>query len=237
MTAVPDDEPSSGLAGQVFLFLHAGGLPVQAIAHQLAALRCLGQPDAFFDLEGSMWSALKTTTYESFDDYLLSLVDRGNEPAGRLSAIIDYRDLLWLEQRPLFQEQLRQRLRVARLTFLDPALQACRRVEASTSKPGEKPGFAAIARALVEIEEAEEQGGIFFRRHALPSVRLRVEDLARPSVPALKELLTRWSIRLPDDGSVTPIPSPSHEELETVAAFRAEATKRHWAHALRPKLA
>ncbi|MGI9492910.1 MAG: hypothetical protein ACR2QF_10980 [Geminicoccaceae bacterium] len=229
------------LAGDVVLFLHAGGVPIEALARQLKALGCFGEPKAHFDLDGSMWSAVSDAKTNSFADYLSGLIDWTASDAGRLSALIDYRDLLWLEQRPLFQEQLRQRLRVIRFAFLDPALQALRRTNAqrlrSTASGDEdrKTGFAELARELVEIEEVEQIGERFCKRHGLPLVRLWIEDLSRPGVPALSGLLDRWSIRLPEDGHFLPIEPPEHSELETVAAFRAEADRQHWSHALLPE--
>ncbi|MGI9450749.1 MAG: hypothetical protein ACR2QH_08965 [Geminicoccaceae bacterium] len=229
---------SKRLAGEVILFLHAGGLPIEAVARQLKALKCFGEPKAHFDLDGPMWSAVNDTKMGSFADYLISLIDWTPSDAGRLSTLIDYRDLMWLEQRPIFREQLRQRLRVVRLAFLDPALQALRRINAQSllsSVPGDgnrKPGFAELARELVEIEEAELIGDEFCKRRGLPLARLWIEDLARPGVPALSGLLDRWSIRLPEEGLFLPIEPPSRLELESVAAFRAEADRRHWSHAL-----
>lgn len=240
--ALMSDDAGAGLAGEVFLFLHAGGLPISAVADQLEALRCFGKPNACFDLDGPMWSALSNKKTEGFADYLTSLVDRTDKSTGILSAIIDYQDLLWLEQRPAFEEQLRQRLRIIRLAFLDPALQAYRRPPRRAARLHEGAfveyddalGFAEIARELVRVEEAEQLGDLFCKRHGLPTVKLWIEDLARPGVPALRGLLARWAIPLPDDGRFLPIEPPSQEELETVAVFRAEASRRHWSHALLP---
>ncbi len=223
-----------GLASEVFLFLHAGGLPIDAVADQLSALRCFGRVKAHFDLDGPMWSAVAGGKASGFEDYLVGLIDRTDKPSGVLSALIDYRDLLWLEQRPIFLQQLRQRLRVVRLAYLDPALQAFRRQRAWLREDRAKPGFAEIARDLVGIEEADDRGAGFCRRHGLPKVKLWVEDLARPGVPALRGLLDRWSIPLAKDGRVLAIAPPSLAELETVAAFRREAAHRHWSHALLP---
>lgn len=223
-----------GLGGEVFLFLHAGGLPTKDVAKQLASLGCFGKPDAHFDLDGPMWSALAGAKGDSFATYLVSLVDRTDRPTGLLSAIIDYRDLLWLEQRSIFQEQLRQRLRVIRVTFLDQALQAFRRAALARSGHDTTPSFNEIAREMIGIEEAEQAGDVFCKRHGQPNAKLWVEDLARPGVPALRGLLARFSMARSDDQPILPIPSPGNAELEAVTAFRAEAKHRHWSHALLP---
>ena len=237
-----DDENAINgrVAGEAIFFLHAGGLPINGVSRQLTALRCFGEPKAHFDLDGPMWSAAKDADANSFADYLASLIDWTSHDGGRLSALIDYRDLLWLEQRSIFQDQLRQRLRVVRLAFLDPALQALRRIRAvkrldSAPSGDHWPGFAELARELVEIEEAEEIGDRFCKRHSLPLAKLWIEDLARAGVPVLCGLLDRWSIRLPEGGQFLPIEPPSRSELEAVAAFRAEADRRHWSHALLPE--
>lgn len=238
--ANPKGEAKARLAGEAILFLHAGGLPIDAVARQLKALRCFGEPKAHFDLDGSMWSAVNGRGSSSFADYLASLIDRTPHDAGRLSALIDYRDLLWLEQRQVFKEQLCQRLRVIRLAFLDPAMQAYRRLKAERSLhsvPDDRapsPGFADLARELVAVEEAEGVGDGFCKRYGLPLAKLWVEDLARPGVPALSGLLDRWSIRLPEGGRFLPIEPPSRSDLEAVSAFRTEAGHRHWSHALLP---
>ena len=241
INADPDKgEMPSRLASEAVLFLHAGGVPIDSLTRQLSALRCFGEPNAHFDLDGPMLSAMNGTGVSDFARYLVSLIDWTAHDAGRLSALIDYRDLLWLEQRPIFKEQLHQRLRVVRLAFLDPALQAYRRlktVQALNPSPGDtdgEPGFARLARELIEVEEAEQIGDDFCKRHGLPLVKLWVEDLARPGVPALCGLLNRWSIQMPDGGQIVPIDPPAHAELEIVAAFRAEADRRHWSHALLP---
>lgn len=237
----------SQLASEVVLFLHAGGLPDEAIAHQLASLQCFGKPRAYFDLDGPMWLGVRASEARGFADYLKGLIDWTVNESGILSALIDYRDLLWLEQRRIFQEQLRQRLRIVRFAFLDPALQAYRcsmvarsrrevRSQSEASPTGDAgPGFVDLARQLIEIEQAEDLGDMFCKRHGLPAVKLWIEDLARPGVPALRGLLARWSIAVPEQGCIVPIEPPSASELETVAAFRTEASRRHWSHALLPK--
>lgn len=240
--ATMTEKPERRLASEVFLFLHAGGLPLESLTRQLEALGCFGRPEAFFDLEGPMWSRATSRGALSFADYLAGVIQRKEEGSTILSALVDYRDLLWLEQRPIFEDQLRQRLRVVRLAFLDPALQAYRRLMALRAGEGAPeageatPGFAELARELVRIEEAEQLGDIFCGRHGLPMVKLWVEDLARPGVPALRGLLARWSIPAPDDDRFLPIDPPTLTELETISAFRAEAARRHWSHALLPSV-
>ncbi len=238
--ATAQDGRKGMVAGETILFLHAGGIPSEALSKQLTALKCFGKPKAYFDLDGLMWSEMIGTDKRGFADYLASLIDWTSHDGGRLSALIDYRDLLWLEQRPVFREQLRQRLRVVRLAFLDPALQAFRRIQALRTLDPVKddrhdpPGFAELARELVEIEEAEQLGDGFCKRYGLPMVKLWIEDLARSRVPVLSGLLDRWSIHLPEGGHLMPIEPPLRTELEAVAAFRAEADRRHWSHALLP---
>jgi hypothetical protein len=230
------------LASEVFLFLHAGGIPIDGISHQLSALGCFGKPDAWFDLDGRMWARMQGEGANGFAAYLESLIDRTEASGGILSALVDCQDLLWLEQRPIFQDQLRQRLRVARLTFLDPALQACRRWRAAEIQRGRHrdehaaPGFAEFSRELIGIEEAEHRGDVFCRRHGLPMVKLWVEDLARPGVPALRALLARWSLPSPAETGFLPIDPPARAEQEITAALRAEASRRHWSHALLPRV-
>jgi hypothetical protein len=232
----------AGLASEVFLFLHAGGVPIDGIARQLEALGCFGQPDAWFDLDGRMWTRMRSLGADSLAGYLESLITRTDHGGGILSAVVDYQDLLWLEQRPMVRDQLRQRLRVVRLAFLDPALQAYRRWRAartaSCPAPNDHaaPGFADLSRELIGIEEAEQLGDVFCQRHGLPMVKLWVEDLARPGAPALRGLLARWSLPPPDDASFLPIDPPARAEQEITAAFRAEAARRHWSHALLPRV-
>jgi hypothetical protein len=67
--------------------------------------------------------------------------------------------------------------------------------------------------------------------------RLWVEDLARAGTPTLLNLLDRWSLTCPEAARLRPIGPPTDQELEAVATFRAEARKRHWGHALKPRTA
>ena len=215
-------------------FLHAGGLPIDAIAELFASTGCLGRPRDLFDLDGSMWRQVRGRGSATFADYLASEIDDARADGRRFAALIDWRDLLWLERRPPFRNLLRHPFRAVRLACLDPALQAKRRLTPNAESDAE-PDFAALSRELIALEEDEGLGDDFARRHRLQLPRLWVEDLSRTGVPALRGLLDRWSIPLSDEVTLQPIDAPTSTELEAVAAFRSEARKRHWSHALTPR--
>lgn len=236
-----DALPEGGRLGQTELpvfFFHAGGLPLAAIADLLDSTGCLGHPRNVFDLDGSMWVSARERASADFSSYLASLTDEARADGKRFAAFVDWRDLLWLERRPAFEDLLRHPFRAVRLAFLDPAMQARRRLMLVRSKEMEAgPDFPTLSRELIAVEEDEAVGDEFAKRYGQKLPRLWVEDLARSGVPSLRSLLDRWSIALPEETKLSPIEPPMSAELEAVAAFRDEARRRHWVHALTPRSA
>ena len=217
-------------------FFHAGGLPLEGIADLLDSADCLGRPRDLFDLEGTMWTLARNGADAGFASYLERQIQEARAEDRRFSAMIDWRDLLWLERRSAFQDLMRRPFRAVRLACLDPVLQARRRLLLDQHQAME-PDFATLSRELVAIEQDEDIGEAFAAKHGVHLPRLWVEDLARPGAPTLLSLLDRWSLTGPRATPLRPIQPPTDEELEAVAAFRAEARKRHWAHALKPRTA
>ena len=230
-----EDKTDPGpIKGLPVFFFHAGGLPVSAITDLFESTGRLGRPDDLFDLDGSMWTRLQDQAPASFSDYLTRQIDAARKNGRRFSALIDWRDFLWLQHRTAFKELLERPFRAARLTCLDPALQARRRLLANSQDIAE-PTFRTLSRELIAIEEDEAMGDDVARRYGLDMPRLWVEDLSRPGLPALRGLLDRWSISLPETLNLQPIDPPTSEELDAVFAFRSEARNQHWAHALTPR--
>ena len=98
MDVMPVDPP-------VFFF-HAGGIPLAAISTMLDSTGCLGRPRNAFDLDGRMWANAHDSGSTDFEGYLTGQIDEARVHGRRFSALIDWRDLLWLDRRPAFQELL-----------------------------------------------------------------------------------------------------------------------------------
>jgi len=228
------DASRAGLWDLPVFFLHAGGLPQSAIGELLGSTNRLGRPDDAFDIDGSMWTRLRDQAQAGFTDYLISLVEKASTDGQRFSALIDWRDLLWLERRPAFRDLLQHPFRAVRLAYLDPALQARRRLVKELGSETETT-FQKLSREVIAIEEDEAIGDDFARRYNLQLPRLWVEDLSRTDVPALRGLLDRWSIPLLEETKLRPINTPTGDELDAVSVFRSEARRQHWAHALTPR--
>lgn len=217
-----DDEPA------VYLFVHAGGLPEAAIAAQLDAARVFGLVGAWFDHDDAMLEIAVAGGMAGFDEYLNALLADAGDADQPLSALVSFRDLAWLGNKRAFRTILRRpACRLIRLRMRDKLLQASRRL----GRPEDGAhAFDAMAKSLVNLEQAETFGDRWLARERLCASTLWLEDLAAPHAPGLVSLLSY--LGLPHiDGDLPALDPPAEEELNAVRQFRAEASRRQWSHA------
>lgn len=214
-------------------FLHAGGVPLPVVGAQLSALGVLGTPMAYFDHDTVMFEQATQTDSRSFRTYVEALLR--NHPA-RFSAFVPIADLPWLEGEPVIRDLLKDPSGFVHLCFRDPVLQAIGLLAAWTTLPPsdglDKIWFQRIADALMLLEKREAMARTWVAGRGGQMVDLTVEDLAAPGVVALRHLLDRWSLALPKTARLHSITRPNTDHLAIVDAFRAEAERRDWGHAL-----
>lgn len=213
--------------------LHAGGVPLDAVGAQLSALDILGEPLACFDHGPLMFERTKQLGSRSFQSYIDAVMR--NQPA-QFSAFVQIADLPWLEDEPAIQGLLERRSAFVHLCFRDPVLQAVGLLAGSTSLPRadglDGVWFEKIADAAMQLEQRETMARAWVARRGGQMVDLTVEDLAAPGVAALRHLLDRWSLALPKTARLHPLPPPNANHGAIAKAFRAEAERRHWGHAV-----
>ena len=223
------NRPSNGLP--IYLFVHAGGLPIDALAVLLTSVGAFGSPAPWFDHDGPLlekaWE-LGALDLESYVDAVLGEAKDAGQP---WSALISYRDLLWLQSTTVFQRLMQaEDVRVVRLRCKDTIIQGCRLAsERWRGDLAENPSRAAIADAIVTLEETEAFGDAWLADQKLKGSSLWLEDLHEPSLPTLMDLSPE-NVEAPD----IKLEPPSADQLALACTFRKEAARRHWSHALIP---
>ncbi len=222
---VPPSGRNEGPA--VHLFLHAGGLPIEALTALLEATGLFGRPAPWFDHDGPMLEAVRAFNVPDLDGYLDALLAEATSAGRPFSALIGDRDLAWLKSTPAFARLLRdQEVRIVRLFSQDRVLQACQR---ATDGRQNAPTYDDIADALVAIEQADASFDRWLSGAGLDARTLRLEDLETAGLPTLRALAPGTDMRV-----CPPLAPLGAEEIALAGRFREEARLRNWVHALAP---
>ena len=215
----------------IFLFLHAGGLPTEALSTQFDAVEAFGDVRPWFDRSRSMLEAAAARSATGFDDYLDNLIGDTRRTGRPWSALVDFRDIAWMAQKSAFQALLQGlHCRLVRVRSRNLVLQASRRRDPCGDQTST---FDELAEALVDIDQAETSIDRWLDRGGFRTSLLWLEDLAAPDAPGLRGLVTAFDLE-PADGAVPSLAPASEAELASVRSFRQEAARRHWSHALLP---
>ncbi|MGI9435502.1 MAG: hypothetical protein ACR2Q4_11855, partial [Geminicoccaceae bacterium] len=222
--------------GASYLFLHTDGLPIKALSTLLTATEAFGCPRPWFDHEGAMLNEAAARGTPDFAGYFQALQAEAAAVGRPWSAIVGFRDLAWLAEKPAFRRWLGEAgLDVIRVRTRDRVLQACRIAAGRClGDQNDHIDYASIAETIIELEQTEAAADRWQEARRQRTHGLWLEDLHQDDCSALKTLIAQLAPSSTGERYQRLEPATS-TEMAFAKAFREEAAHRRWSHALLPR--